>query len=186
MDRKGTGGYALMALCGVLLAGPAAAALVMTIDISDSGDPVMNGTMFTCAIEYNLDSPATVSGVIVDQLPEEVSFVSATGGGVYDRGTHTVRWDVPATPGAGTVSVTVNPDRAPFPACSFTTVDPVVIRNTATISAPPLTETMTATETTGIVATVPVCIPEFPSALVPAGAAAGFLAVAGLTRRTRR
>lgn len=186
MDRKGTGACALMALCGILLAGPAAADLVMTIDISDSGDPVMNGTMFTYTIEYNLDSPATVSGVIVDQLPEEVSFVSATGGGLYDSGTHTVRWDVPATSGISTVSVTVNPDRVPFPACSFTAAGPVVTVNTATISAPPSPETVTVTETTGVVATVPVCIPEFPSALVPAGAAAGFLTVAGLTRRTRR
>jgi len=31
---------------------------------------------------------------IVDNLPPETSFVSATGGGTYDPGTHTVTWDI--------------------------------------------------------------------------------------------
>jgi uncharacterized repeat protein (TIGR01451 family) len=50
---------------------------------------------------------------LVDTLPTEVSFVSATGGGTYDAGTHTVTWNI-GTLGAGT---------GPFSVTSVVTVN---------------------------------------------------------------
>jgi uncharacterized repeat protein (TIGR01451 family) len=58
------------------------------------GTGVHIGEIFTYVITF--DSPAIdlIDVVITDVLPTELDFVSATEGGVYDLGTHTVVWDL--------------------------------------------------------------------------------------------
>jgi hypothetical protein len=119
---------------------------------------------------------------IIDQLPPEVSFDSATGGGMYDSATHSVHWDVGQTFGS-TVLVTVIPDRIPVNACNVQQPPSVVIQNTATISK--LTESKTDTELTTIIVPVPVCSPEFPSIFLPGTMIIGFLGAMLLIQRTR-
>jgi uncharacterized repeat protein (TIGR01451 family) len=53
------------------------------------------GSTFTYEITYENPHPYDVHNVtIVDTLPSELDFVSASDGGVYDPNTHTVTWDV--------------------------------------------------------------------------------------------
>jgi len=60
------------------------------------GDCVWPGEQFTYTICYdNVDNMCDVDNVtIVDTLPSQVTFVSATGGGVYDAVNHTVTWNI--------------------------------------------------------------------------------------------
>jgi hypothetical protein len=147
------------------IACPAAAYTIVSIDVTDSQDPVLAMTPYTYTIDYTFNTVGAGSATIIDQLPPEVSFNSATGGGIYDSATHSVRWDVPQTLG-NSVSVMVIPDRLPFPACVVQHPPNVVIQNTATISFS--TQLDTDTEFTAIAMPVPVCGPEFPTMAVPA------------------
>jgi uncharacterized repeat protein (TIGR01451 family) len=67
----------------------------------------------------NAANNAPVTGVtLVDDLPPEVTFVSATGGGTYNGGTHQVTWNIGGLAagdpgGCETVTVTVNMGVAP-------------------------------------------------------------------------
>jgi uncharacterized repeat protein (TIGR01451 family) len=80
------------------------------------------GENFAYSICFNNDNDYTVTNVtIVDTLPEEVSFVTANGDGIfgqYDPLTHTYTWSYPSlTPGSNTcleLTVQVNPDTPPF------------------------------------------------------------------------
>jgi uncharacterized repeat protein (TIGR01451 family) len=58
--------------------------------------PVMAGDNVTYQISCdNLDNTDPVTNVIIrDNLPGETTFVSATGGGVYDAASHTVTWNL--------------------------------------------------------------------------------------------
>ena len=70
------------------------------------GEGVYIGSTFTyeitCDNLRNPDDPAE-DVMITDDLPLELDFVSATQGGVYDPGTHTVSWDIGTIPAGGTV-----------------------------------------------------------------------------------
>lgn len=59
-------------------------------------DCVATGGIITYTICYaNTASAADAHNVtITDTLPAQVSFISATGGGTYDSGTHTVSWNL--------------------------------------------------------------------------------------------
>jgi uncharacterized repeat protein (TIGR01451 family) len=67
----------------------------------------------------NTANNAPVTGVtLVDDLPPEVTFVSATSGGIYNGGTHQVTWNIGGLAagdpgGCETVTVTVNMGVAP-------------------------------------------------------------------------
>jgi len=50
------------------------------------------GTPFEFAISLQPGTVAYHNALLIDTLPPEMNFVSATGGGVYDAGTHTVTW----------------------------------------------------------------------------------------------
>ncbi|RKZ05276.1 hypothetical protein DRQ25_16525, partial [Candidatus Fermentibacteria bacterium] len=59
-------------------------------------DCVDVGSMFTYTICYDNQQNdfAVHNATIVDTLPENVSFISASDGGAYDASTHTVTWDI--------------------------------------------------------------------------------------------
>ena len=62
---------------------------------SDTPDPVETGANLTYEVCFdNVDNTLDVDNVtIVDQLSAETTFVSATGGGIYASGPHTVTWN---------------------------------------------------------------------------------------------
>ena len=66
----------------------------LNLQKSDVPDPVVSGANVTYTLCYdNIPNANDVNNVsIVDQLPAQTSFVSATGGGVYDGPSHTVTW----------------------------------------------------------------------------------------------
>jgi len=64
---------------------------------------------FTYTISYNANGYADTSVVIVDYLPLQVDYLSCTGGGSYDLGTHTVTWTLGDISGSasGTLEISV-------------------------------------------------------------------------------
>jgi uncharacterized repeat protein (TIGR01451 family) len=80
----------------------------------DPGDTITYNVCYD-----NTANTLPVTGVtLVDDLPPEVTFVSATGGGIYNGGTHQVTWNIGALAagdpgGCETVTVTVNMGVAP-------------------------------------------------------------------------
>ncbi len=73
-------------------------------------EPVDAGSELTYSVDWTVGGNAYAEDVtIVDTLPQEVAFVSATNGGVYDAGAHTVTWLLgTVTPAAtGSYEVTV-------------------------------------------------------------------------------
>ena len=173
----------------MVLTCPAAAQGILFIDVTDSQDPVIGPTPSTYTINYAFD-PHSSGASIIDHLPFGLSFDSATGSGIYDSTTCSVLWDVSETP-AGSVSVTVTPDRIPLPLCGEE-VTSVKIQNTAVITMilPIGPESASEDEFTTI-RVLPVgsssCIqgPEFPSAFLPATMIIGFLGAVLLIQRTR-
>jgi uncharacterized repeat protein (TIGR01451 family) len=99
----------------------------------------------------NLDNNFDVtSAVLVDDLPPEVTFVSATGGGTYNGTTHTVTWDIGTIPagdpgGCETVTVTVNAGVTPGS----------IITNSVTIDADPPIPPATVNMQTDVCSGVP-------------------------------
>lgn len=160
--------------------GPAAAYIWVSIDVTDSQDPATGFSEYTYAISYQYNTPIAGTATIIDNLPPEVTFKSATGGGTYESATHSVHWEVPQTLG-DTVSVTVSPDQVPVPPCDVQQPSSVVIQNTASISRS--TESATDTEFTTVILPVPVCSPEFPSPAVPVAIGIVISAIACVMRR---
>ncbi len=124
---------------------------------------VMPGDSVTYTLTYSNDSPVNATGVtIVDDLPTGLTFVGATGGGVYDGGTHTITWDVgdlASLEGPYTLTYEVTVDKE---ANSRT-------ENTVTIDSP---ETDPATATAAIFVQSPLKIEKTAgSLLVTPGAA---------------
>lgn len=56
--------------------------------------PVQVGENIYYTVTYQNPSDDTKTAVITDQLPEGVKFVSADNKGVYDAGSHTVKWTI--------------------------------------------------------------------------------------------
>jgi uncharacterized repeat protein (TIGR01451 family) len=88
---------------------------------------VTPGESFTCTIDYSNPNDSELTGVVLtDQMPLEVSFVGATGGGVYDGGNR-VTWNIGVlgANASGQVELTMAVDpQAP----------PVVARDTCALS----------------------------------------------------
>jgi uncharacterized repeat protein (TIGR01451 family) len=105
----------------------------------DDGIPedgcVSPGAIFTYNITYdNFYNNFAVNNVILnDTLPSEVIFVSATDGGVYNAGTHTVEWNI-GTLAAGapqdSVEVTVQVNAPGTLVCVSTDTTPPVTTKT--------------------------------------------------------
>jgi uncharacterized repeat protein (TIGR01451 family) len=88
--------------------------LEKTDDVGDS-NCVTPGDEITYRIDYNYPAGSNVSDIndvnIIDYLPAEVEFLSASGGGIYDSDYHTVTWSIgnvsPGESGSFTVTVVV-------------------------------------------------------------------------------
>jgi len=71
----------------------------LSVAKADSADPVDPNTQVTYTVSYgNAGLAAASNVVIVETLPANLSFVSATGGGVYNAGTGTVTWTLGTIP----------------------------------------------------------------------------------------
>ncbi len=84
----------------------------LSIDKTGAPEPVDAGSELTYTVDWTVGGNAYAEDVtIVDTLPQEVAFVSATDAGLYDPATHTVTWllgDVtPVTSGVYEVTVEV-------------------------------------------------------------------------------
>ena len=90
--------------------GPTGTVTDLAIDKSDNVDQVSPGSNIIYTLSITNNGPSDATGVVVlDALPSGVSFVSATNGGTYDAGSHTVRWVLGglATGASTSVNVTV-------------------------------------------------------------------------------
>lgn len=80
----------------------------ISLDKTDTPDPVKAGENITYTLAYAVfDAP--VSGLkLVDTLPANTTFVSASNGGTYDNTTNKVTWDLgTVNPGSYTVTLTI-------------------------------------------------------------------------------
>ncbi|GHU07899.1 hypothetical protein FACS189431_3210 [Alphaproteobacteria bacterium] len=84
---------------------------VLTITKDDGKTDIEAGTQTTYTISVantKADSTTATSVEIVDSLPNEVTFVSATAGGAYDSNAHEVVWTIPSVVyGTAPVQLTV-------------------------------------------------------------------------------
>jgi uncharacterized repeat protein (TIGR01451 family) len=90
---------------------------------------LISGESLTYTITLRNGGDAAVTADVVDELPDEMTYISgsATGGAVYDSDTRTLSWDDVNVPANDTVSLTF--------AVTAATVDvPTTVINTATIS----------------------------------------------------
>jgi uncharacterized repeat protein (TIGR01451 family) len=99
--------------------------LHLTKDDGLGGACVDPGNNITYSICYNntANNFDVHNVTLFDTLPPEVTFVSATGGGVYDGGTHTVSWDIgtlPAGAPEACVQLVVNVDSGTAPGTTIT------------------------------------------------------------------
>jgi uncharacterized repeat protein (TIGR01451 family) len=91
-------------------AGPTVIVTDLAIEASATPHSVGPGGNLTYTLQITNNGPSDSTGaLVVDALPSVVSFVSATNGGTYESGSHTVTWVIgPLAEGASTsVSVTV-------------------------------------------------------------------------------
>jgi uncharacterized repeat protein (TIGR01451 family) len=99
--------------------------LILTKDDGMGGAQVDPGETFTYALYYENPNITEVNNaVLVDMLPAELVFVSATGGGSYNSGMHEVTWMLGTIPAGdnGTVELEVQVDPATTPGASITNV----------------------------------------------------------------
>ncbi len=104
----------------------------LRITKTDGVDQAAPGDQLTYTIDYeNYGSGPADGVVIIDTLPEHVSFVSATGGGVYDPVTRTVTWNVGTVAVGQQGQVTATVQIAPvLEAGTYTLINAVVISTT--------------------------------------------------------
>jgi len=144
-----------------------------------SDECITAGNTLTYNICYdNLANNYDVTNVvIVDNLPVEVNFISATNGGVYDLNNHTVTWNI-GTLVAGTaqqcVQLVVQVDPATTPGSTFT--------NSVTIdsSETPPTTVMEVTNVCSIGPTPTPTPTSQPATSVPTSTPYGIMVLIGL------
>jgi uncharacterized repeat protein (TIGR01451 family) len=65
------------------------------LQLDESADPIVAGSVLTYTVAVNDAGPGPAVGTtLVDTLPPDVMFASASDGGTYDAATGTVTWDV--------------------------------------------------------------------------------------------
>ena len=100
----------------------------LTIQKSASKLTANPGDAITYTISYGNDSPVNVTGVrITDPVPEGFTFVSVTGGGVYNPLTRIITWTI------GNLSALDGPYTVSFTGTVDTENTPAVLLNIATI-----------------------------------------------------
>ena len=102
----------------------------------------------------HVGGPSAASGVVVrDALPTTLSFVSATGGGVYDATDRSVTWSLPQVPVGGSASVDLTVDVGPTVSGSISNTATV---HTASVDPEPGNDASTVVTTVSRVADVSV------------------------------
>jgi uncharacterized repeat protein (TIGR01451 family) len=87
---------------------PTIIATDLAVEASASPNTVGPGGSLTYTFHITNNGPSNSTGsLVLDVLSEGVSFVSATDGGVYDAGTHTVTWILGSLARGASVSVSV-------------------------------------------------------------------------------
>lgn len=121
---------------------------------TDTPDPVQCGGTITYTISFDnlLNNYPVTNVVLVDDLPPETSFVSASDGGTYDPTAHQVTWDIGTLPaGAPQQSVTL------VVSVNSGTVPGTVITNVVTIDSSETGPSYASTKTTVMAPTVESC-----------------------------
>lgn len=124
----------------------------LTIQKTDSPDPVAAGANLTYTLQWSVGGNAPATNVVItDPLPANTTFVSADNGGSYNAGTNAVTWNLgnKNLPEVGTVSFIVKVAN-PLP-------NGTVLTNTATIDSdetPPVSSTTTTTVASAPVLTI--------------------------------
>ncbi|MFH1314379.1 MAG: hypothetical protein ABIJ00_14275 [Candidatus Eisenbacteria bacterium] len=79
---------------------------------------------YTLSYDNSPNSWDVHNTIVTDRLPPEVELVSASGGGDYDPGTHTVTWNVGTVPagGSGVFEITVSVDESTAPATTLANI----------------------------------------------------------------
>ncbi|BDU74210.1 InlB B-repeat-containing protein [Mesoterricola silvestris] len=114
-------GATVLASTGSLVTGLAQVSVgapALALQKTASVTAALPGDTVTYTLAYANPSPVNVTGaVLADVLPTGLTFVSASGGGVYASGTRTVTWNLGAVPaGEGPDAVTlVTTVDSPFP-----------------------------------------------------------------------
>jgi fimbrial isopeptide formation D2 family protein len=103
--------WALLTL-EMLTGGPLPSGLNLTkVDDVNDGDCVGPGRQITYTIDYNYQAGPCLSDInnvnIIDNLPNEVDFNSASNGGVYNSGSRTVTWNIGTLHPGDSCSVTL-------------------------------------------------------------------------------
>jgi uncharacterized repeat protein (TIGR01451 family) len=136
---------------------------VLAISKADSPDPVEAGANLTFTIAWSAtgNEPAP-NATIVDTLPEHVTFVSATGGGVYNAAARTVTWNLGTvmTPQSGSFTVVVAVESPLYTGTVLTNVvrfwddvntTPVQSSTTTTVHSAPITSLTKTSSPSGVV-----------------------------------
>ncbi|MCX5849995.1 MAG: hypothetical protein NTW65_11185 [Deltaproteobacteria bacterium] len=96
-DANGTGdalGSSLSALSNTV-SFPLSGAPLLRIEKTADSNPVAAGAVFTYTLRYENTGNASATGVtLIDTLPANVTFQSASAGGVYSAATRTVTWNI--------------------------------------------------------------------------------------------
>ncbi len=120
----------------------------LRISKTDGVDLAAPGDQLTYTLSYeNYGYGPAQDVIIVDTLPDYVSYVSATGDGVYDAATHTVTWNIGtlAASASGQVAVTVKLD--PVFEAGTTTLTNVATISTTTPGEQDTTDNTTSDQT---------------------------------------
>ena len=81
----------------------------LTLTKSDSPDPVQAGSSLTYSLTYSNQGNGNATSVtLVDNLPQEVDYLSSTPSGNYDEQTHSLTWDIGTLSPGEEETVTVN------------------------------------------------------------------------------
>ncbi|MFL5736270.1 MAG: IPT/TIG domain-containing protein [Actinomycetota bacterium] len=104
----------------------------LTLAVADSTDPVVADSTLTYSLTvHNVGGSSADNTSLVDTLPPQVIFQSASGGGTYDNSAGTVTWSL-GTAGAGatlTETIAIQPIHPEFPmtnsaSVTTTSIDP--------------------------------------------------------------
>ncbi|PKN36891.1 MAG: hypothetical protein CVU62_12385 [Deltaproteobacteria bacterium HGW-Deltaproteobacteria-2] len=144
---------------------PISGAPFLKLEKTADSDPVAPGAVFTYTLRYENTGNTSATGVtVVDTLPVNVTFQSASAGGIYSAATSTVTWNIGNLPsGTGaylTVTVQVQADL---------NAGASIVNNASINSSEGITGTSTLTTTVGLGSNIVLEKSGAPSAVAPNG-----------------
>jgi uncharacterized repeat protein (TIGR01451 family) len=144
---------------------PISGAPLLCLEKTADSDPVAPGTIFNYTLRYENTGNSSASGVtVIDTLPANVTFQSASAGGVYSAATRTVTWNIgDLASGTGsflTVTVQVHADIV---------VGTSIVNNASITSTEGITGAATLATTVGLSSNLVLEKSGAPSAVAPDG-----------------